>query len=83
MIDAAELRRRFEPVLRAWMRLAGVLAEFNAAVVLSVLWAVVFVPWGLVRVLAGIELLDLRFRDKASYWRVRAQRPPESYNRLF
>ncbi|MBI5597054.1 MAG: hypothetical protein HY928_13255 [Elusimicrobia bacterium] len=83
MIDSAALRRRCEPVLRAWMRLAGALAELNAALVLSALWVLVFVPWGLVRVLAGVELLDLRFRDKAGYWRDRAPRPPESYNRLF
>lgn len=83
MIDAAALRLRFEPALRAWMRLAGALAEFNAAVVLTLLWAAVFVPWGAVRALAGIELLDLRFRTAQSYWRERAKRAPESYNRLF
>lgn len=71
------------PVLKVWMRAAGVVAAVNTAVLMTLLWAVVFVPWGLFRFLARIELLDLRFRDAKSYWRDHAQRPKESYKRLF
>ena len=54
---------------RAWMRLAHVLSIVTTTVILTLCFAVVFVPVGVAMRLAGRDALGLRWsRRKPSYW---------------
>lgn len=57
------------PVERVWMKFADLLGFVMTGVVLTLTFALVFTPIGLVRRLFGVDSLGLRYdRAKVSYW---------------
>lgn len=65
--------RVLAPVERAWMRFAEVLGRINTRIILTVLYALVITPIGLVRRAFG-DPLDRRMHDgRDSVW---VRRPP-------
>jgi len=67
------------PVERGWMAVAMVLAWINTRIILTVLFALVFTPVGLVMRLLR-DPLNLKFRDgRSSYW---IRRDAKSFERL-
>ena len=76
------LARRFHVV---WMRLAALLGYVNSRILLSLLFYVVFTPFGFVRRLMGRDPLSRRGAKKESYWteRNRTRQPREQFERLF
>jgi hypothetical protein len=61
------------PVERGWMRFAEVVGRVNTRIILTLVYALVFTPIGLVR-RALRDPLDRRMRDgRASVW---IRRPP-------
>ena len=77
--------RLLAPVERAWMRFADVVGRINTRIVLTVVYALVLTPIGLVRRAFG-DPLDRRTRDgRASTWvrRPRAPVDPARYRQQF
>lgn len=73
------------PVEKAWMSLAMVLSWINTRIILTVLFAIVFTPIGLVMRLFR-DPLNLAFRDgRTSYWVRREAKPFDrlQYERQF
>jgi hypothetical protein len=65
------------PVFRAWMGLAFVLGFVMTRVILTAVFALLFVPIGLALRLFGKDLLDRRRDPQArSYWRPKAYADP-------
>lgn len=60
-----------KPVYRVWMTLAVILGYFMSRVLLSIIFYLVVTPIGLIMRLIGKDLLDLRMKDRDSYWHVR------------
>jgi hypothetical protein len=75
------------PIFRGWMKLAGVLAWLNTRLLLSIVYFLVFTPFGLVTRLFRIDLMDQKFPGPAreSYWKKRETRAadPDQYERQF
>ena len=53
----------------AWMGLAGLLGWVNSRILLSIVFFVLVTPLALVLRALGKNPLDLRIRDRPSYWR--------------
>ena len=60
-----------KPVYRVWMTLAVILGYFVSRILLSVIYYLVVTPIGLIMRLIGKDLLDLKLKDRDSYWHVR------------
>jgi hypothetical protein len=59
------------PVHRAWMTLAVALGFIVSRVLLSLIFYLVVTPVGLVLRLLGKDVLDMKLKDRPSYWRYR------------
>jgi hypothetical protein len=69
--------RMLARVERSWMRFAEVLGRINTRIILTVLYALVFTPVGLLRRAFG-DPMDRRMRDgRASTWVRRPPAPPD------
>lgn len=74
----------FAPVLRQWMRLAGVLAKVNTAVILFLMYYLVFTPYGWLQRLFAGDAMDERLRTGDSYWKKKEPNSGlEAYERQF
>ncbi len=60
-----------KPVYRVWMTLAVILGYFVSRILLSLIYYLVVTPIGLIMRLIGKDLLDLKLKDRESYWHVR------------
>jgi hypothetical protein len=76
------LARRFHTY---WMKLAALLGYVNSRILLSLLFYMVFTPYGVVMRLAGRDPLRRRGAKRESYWttRKRTRQPREQFERLF
>jgi hypothetical protein len=70
---------------KAWMRLAVLLGHVNSRVLLTLMYYLVFAPYGLVSRLAGRDPLRRRGGRGESYWteRKRTRQGREQFERLF
>jgi hypothetical protein len=70
---------------KAWMRLAVALGHVNSRVLLTLMYYLVFTPYGLVSRLAGRDPLRRRGAAGESYWTERKQtrQTREQFERLF
>jgi hypothetical protein len=70
---------------RAWMRLAVALGHVNSRVLLTLMYYLVFTPYGLVSRLVGRDPLRRRGKAGESYWteRKRTRQEREQFERLF
>jgi hypothetical protein len=70
---------------KAWMRLAVWLGHVNSRVLLTLMYYLVFTPYGLVSRLAGRDPLRRRGKVGESYWveRKRTRQGREQFERLF
>lgn len=60
-----------KPVYKAWMSLAVVLGWFMSRLLLGVVFYLAVTPIGLIMRLVGKDVLDLKMRDRDSYWHLR------------
>jgi len=69
----------------AWMRFAVALGHVNSRVLLTLMYYLVFMPYGVVSRLAGRDPLRRRGRGGESYWveRKRTRQAREGFERLF
>lgn len=70
---------------KAWMRLAVALGHINSRVLLTLMYYLVFTPYGLVSRLVGRDPLRRRGKAGESYWteRKRTRQEREQFERLF
>jgi uncharacterized membrane protein HdeD (DUF308 family) len=70
---------------RGWMRLAVALGHVNSRVLLTLMYYLVFTPYGLVSRLVGRDPLRRRGAGGESYWveRKRTRQGREQFERLF
>jgi uncharacterized membrane protein HdeD (DUF308 family) len=70
---------------KAWMRLAVLLGHVNSRVLLTLMYYLVFTPYGLVSRLVGRDPLRRRGACGESYWveRKRTRQEREQFERLF
>lgn len=70
---------------KAWMRLAVALGHVNSRVLLTLMYYLVFTPYGLVSRLVGRDPLHRRGAGGESYWvgRKRTRQEREQFERLF
>lgn len=61
--------RGLGPLYRLWMGLAVILNYFVSRIILTLLYYLVLTPIGLTLRLLGKDLLDLKWKDRESYWR--------------
>ncbi len=61
------------PVYRAWMSLAVILGAFVSRILLTIIFYLVVTPIGVAARLLGKDFLDLKLRDRETYWRLRRQ----------
>jgi Saxitoxin biosynthesis operon protein SxtJ len=68
-----------------WMRAAAVLGHVNSRVLLTLMYYLVFTPYGLVSRLFGRDPLRRRGRAQESYWveRKQTRQSKEQFERLF
>jgi hypothetical protein len=57
-----------KPIYRLWMGLAVVLNYFTSRFILILLYYLVLTPTGLVLKALGQDILDLKLKDRSSYW---------------
>jgi hypothetical protein len=70
---------------KGWMRFAVLLGHVNSRVLLTLMYYLVFTPYGLVSRLAGRDPLRRRGKVGESYWveRKRTRQEREQFERLF
>ena len=70
---------------RGWMRFAGVLGYVNSRILLSLMFYLVFTPYGLVMRAFGRDTMNRRGAGKQSYWirRAKTRQDRPQYERLF
>ena len=57
------------PIYKVWMKFAEALGWINTRIILSVIFFLVFTPYGILARLLGKDLLDLKWKRRAdSYW---------------
>jgi hypothetical protein len=61
-----------KPIYRVWMGLAVVLNYFISRFILILLYYLVLTPTGLVLRVLGRDILDLKLKDRPSYWHRRS-----------
>ncbi len=69
-----------KPVYRAWMTLAVVMGYFMSRLLLSLIFFLAVTPIGLIMRLMGKDLLDMKMRDRDSYWHRRSDGPDAKYD---
>ena len=55
------------PVYKIWMKIGHVLGWINTRIILSILFYIVFMPFGLIIRLFGVDLLKRKIEDSSSY----------------
>lgn len=70
---------------RGWMRFAYALGYVNSRILLTLVYFLIFVPYGIISTLASRDPLDLRAKDRTTYWHKRklTRQPKERFERLF
>ena len=70
---------------RIWFRIAFALGWVNSRILLTIIYFLVFVPYGLISRLFGRDPLSIRQKPGASYWHKREQtrQTKEQFERLF
>jgi hypothetical protein len=70
---------------RGWMRFAFALGYVNSRILLTVIYVVFFIPYGILSRLFGRDPLDLRSEERESYWHRRpvTRQTKEGFERLF
>lgn len=70
---------------RGWMRLAFELGYVNSRILLTVIYFLIFVPYGILSRLLGRDPLDIRTVKRESYWhrRTATRQTKEQFERLF
>jgi Saxitoxin biosynthesis operon protein SxtJ len=70
---------------RFWMRVAEVLGYINSRILLSLLYYLVFTPYGVISRLIGRDALGRRGPEKETYWLMRehTRQSKEQFERLF
>ena len=63
------------PVYRVWMTFAIVMGAVMARLLLTILFYLVVTPIGLVMRLFGKDVLDIKMKDRESYWHERLDEP--------
>ena len=63
------------PVHKVWMAGAHGLGEFNARVLLGLVYFLMMTPMGMIMRLVGRDPLDRRLKDRPSYWVERKRQP--------
>ncbi len=58
-------------VYRIWMSMALFLGRVNTFLLLSLFYYLIITPYALLLRLCGAQMLDLRFKDRDSYWRAK------------
>jgi hypothetical protein len=72
------------PVYKVWMPAALFLGKANTFLFLSLFYYLIITPYALLLRLCGMEMLDLRFKDRDSYWRAKEpSKEREDYQRQF
>jgi hypothetical protein len=76
------LARRFHII---WMTIAVALGWVNSRILLTLMFYLVFTPYGFISRLVGRDPLDRRAAGRESYWmpRKRTQQTKEGFGRLF
>ena len=59
------------PVYKTWMPAALFLGKVNTYLFLCLFYYLIITPYALLLRLCGMEMLDLRFKDRDSYWRTK------------
>ena len=74
--------RRFHII---WMSIAVALGWVNSRILLTLMFYLVFTPYGFISRLVGRDPLDRRGRERESYWtpRKRTRQTKEGFGRLF
>ncbi len=65
-------------IYRVWMGLAVVLNYFISRFILILMYYLVVTPTGLVLRLLGRDILDLKLKDRPSYWHRRSSAEPQT-----
>jgi hypothetical protein len=70
---------------RLWYRLAFALGWVNSRILLTIIYFLIFVPYGIISRLAGRDPLHLRSGKGESYWhkREKTRQTREQFERLF
>lgn len=70
---------------RAWMTFALALGYVNSRIILTVIYFLVFVPYGFLSRVVGRDPLQLRQKGKETYWtrRTATRQSKEQFERLF
>ena len=70
---------------RGWMRFAFALGYVNSRILLTMIYVVIFIPYGILSRVFGRDPLDLRTEKRESYWHRRAvtRQAREQFERLF
>ncbi len=81
---AAFYPKAFGPVYDVWMPVVGVLAKVNLWLICGVLYYVIMTPYAVLLRAFGVSPLELKLREKDSYWDEKPPRDPaESARRPF
>jgi hypothetical protein len=74
----------FKPLYRLWMPVVAVLARVNLWLLCGILYYLVVTPYALLLRAFGLRPLELRLREKDSYWDEKPPRDPvESVKNIF
>ncbi len=76
LVLALSWPKLFRPVYRVWMPVVGVLAKINLWVITGILYYLVVTPYGLFLRAAGMSPLELKLKEKDSYWEEKPPRDP-------
>jgi len=70
---------------RLWYRLAFALGWVNSRILLTIIYFLMFLPYGILSRLFGRDPLGLRGERRMSYWhkREKTRQTPEQFERLF
>lgn len=70
---------------RVWMKFAFALGFVNSRILLTLVYFLIFVPYRIISRLAGRDPLDVRAKERESYWHKRkhTRQPKERFERLF
>ena len=70
---------------RLWYRLAFALGWVNSRILLTIIYFLMFLPYGILSRLFGRDPLNIRGSRRESYWhkREKTRQTPEQFERLF
>jgi hypothetical protein len=74
-----------KPFHRVWYRIAFALGWVNSRILLTIIYFLIFVPYGLLSRLFGRDPLNIRSAPSESYWhkREKTRQSREQFERLF